>query len=56
MVRQMGGDITVKSQFGKGTTFYISLKVETKVLKQDLFKYQKKNSKKIYDFKYKDFS
>jgi len=23
MVRQMGGDITVKSQFGQGTTFSI---------------------------------
>jgi hypothetical protein len=42
----MGGDITVKSEFGKGTTFYISLKVETKILKQDLIKFQKKKSSK----------
>lgn len=33
MVRQMGGDITVKSQFKKGTSFFISLKVNIKVLK-----------------------
>ena len=43
MVRQMGGDITVKSKFGKGTTFYISLKVETKVLNEDLKKLWKNN-------------
>ena len=49
MVRQMGGDITVKSEFGKGTTFYISLKVETKILKQDLIKFQKKNHKNIVE-------
>jgi len=32
----MGGDITVKSIFGKGTTFFIELKTKVKVLKQDL--------------------
>ena len=36
MVRQMGGDITVKSIFGKGTCFNISVKVSFRVLKQDL--------------------
>ena len=35
----MGGDITVKSEFGKGTTFSISLKVETKILKTNLFEF-----------------
>ena len=32
----MGGDITVKSIFGKGTSFTISVKVNFRVLKQDL--------------------
>lgn len=29
----MGGDITVKSIFGKGTAFFIELKTKVKVLK-----------------------
>lgn len=29
----MGGDITVKSIFGKGTTFTIELKTKVKILK-----------------------
>ena len=43
MVRQMGGDITVKSVFGKGTSFTISLKVNFKVLKLDLEHFCNKN-------------
>jgi chemotaxis protein histidine kinase CheA len=37
----MGGDITVKSIFGKGTTFFIELKTKVKVLKQDLIIFEK---------------
>ena len=33
MVRQIGGDITVKSEFGKGTTFSILLCAKSKVLR-----------------------
>ena len=43
----MGGDITVKSQFGKGTSFYISVKVGIKILKEELSKFYKE--KKIQD-------
>ena len=32
MVRQMGGEISVKSEFGKGTTFSISLSTKVDVL------------------------
>ena len=29
----MGGDITVKSIYGKGTTFFIEIKTKVKILK-----------------------
>lgn len=32
----MGGDITVQSEFGKGTTFNISIGSQTKIAKIDL--------------------
>ncbi len=36
MVKQLGGDIHVKSEFGKGTSFFIELKTKVKVFKKDL--------------------
>ena len=32
----MGGDISVQSEFGKGTTFFIEFRTKVKVLNQDL--------------------
>ena len=32
----MGGDITVQSEFGKGTTFFISISSKAKIPKSDL--------------------
>ena len=40
MVTQMGGDIKVHSEFGKGTTFCIFLKTKTDVLVKDLLKFE----------------
>ena len=37
----MGGDITVESEFGKGTTFFIELNTKVKVLKEDLSLFKK---------------
>ena len=36
----MGGDITVQSEFGKGTTFSISVSTKTKIAKIDLKKFK----------------
>ena len=40
MVRQMGGDITIQSEFGKGTTFSISVSSKVKISKIDLKKFE----------------
>ena len=40
MVSQMGGDIKVNSEFGKGTTFCIFLRTKTDVLVKDLLKFE----------------
>ena len=37
----MGGEITVKSQFGKGTTFSIQVNATSKVSRKDLNKFIK---------------
>ena len=42
MVRQMGGDITVQSEFGKGTTFSICVGSKVKIAKVDLKKFEDK--------------
>ncbi len=39
----MGGDITVKSEFGKGTTFFIQFNAKVVVPKKELEKYQFKD-------------
>ena len=36
----MGGDITVHSEFGKGTTFSISVSSKVKISKIDLKKFE----------------
>ena len=41
----MGGDITVKSQFGKGTSFFIEFRTKAQVLKEDLKEFEIKNWK-----------
>lgn len=48
----MGGDIKVKSQFGKGTTFCIQLNTTSKVNKQYLNKFIKKEEidKSLLDY------
>jgi len=40
MITQMGGDIKVHSEFGKGTTFCIFLRTKTDVLVKDLLKFE----------------
>ena len=40
MITQMGGDIKVTSEFGKGTTFCIFLRTKTDVLVKDLLKFE----------------
>ena len=53
----MGGDITVKSQFGKGTSFYISVKVGIKILKEELSKFsQEEKIQDRNDLDYKNHS
>ena len=42
MVRQMGGDITVQSEFGKGTTFSICVGSKVKIANVDLKKFEDK--------------
>ena len=41
----MGGDIQVKSEFGKGTSFFIEFRTKAQVLKEDLKEFEIKNWK-----------
>ena len=41
----MGGDIQVKSEFGKGTSFFIEFRTKAQVLKQDLKEFEIKGFK-----------
>ena len=43
----MGGDITVQSEFGKGTTFFICVGSKVKIAKIDLKKFEVKKESLI---------